>query len=223
MVREQTFFEIAATLLPVLLLAGAFTRVLRPPDPPRKVSGWRFFFIFVGVVLGAFAEISALNAVTTGRPNNVDRTIVPLAISFAIVGIGASVTSPWLTRLAEDHPVWRKESRFIIGLMFILAAFWTLSNIQLYRGIFERGHSECVVRKAIDWPGGPDSNIFNQAVVPRRLALDQIALLRAQRAARADGVVSKGERPELALLKLLADSDVDNWKLELGLHAAPEC
>src|SRR5215212_5426241 len=131
MVREQTFFEIAATLLPVLLLTGVFTRVLRPPDPPQQASGWRFFFIFVGVVLGAFAELSALNAVTTGSPNDVDRTVVPLAISFAIVGIGAGITSPWLTRLAEDHPPWRRDSRIIISSMLVWAVFWILSNVQL--------------------------------------------------------------------------------------------
>jgi hypothetical protein len=223
MVREQTFFEIAATLLPVLLLTGVFTRVLRPPDPPQKTSSWRFFFIFVGCVLGAFAEISALNAVTTGRPDDMDRTVVPLAISFAIVGIGAGVTSPWLTRLAEDHPSWRKDSRRIISAMVVLAAFWAWSNVQLYRNIFELGDIECVAREAIDWPGGPNSNVFDQGIVPRRLALDQIAIFRARRAARDDGRITKNEQSELGIRKLLLDNDVSGWKLELDLAQTREC
>jgi|GEM_PF-6953762 len=223
MVREQTFFEIAATLLPVLLLAGVFTRVLRPPDRPRKTSGWRFFFIFVGFVLGAFAEISALNAVTTGSPDDIDRTVVPAAISFAIVGIGAGITAPWFTRLAEDHPSWRKQSRAIVFAMLALAGFWIWSNVQLYRNIFELGDIECVVREAVDWPGGPNSNVFDQGIVPRRLALDQIAMIRARRAARADGRVTKNERSEMGILKLLLDNDVSAWELELDLAQTREC
>jgi hypothetical protein len=222
-VREQAFFEIAATLLPVLLLTGVFTRVLRPPYPPLKASDWRFFFIFVGFVLGAFAEISALNAVTTGRPDDVDRTVVPLAISFAIVGIGAGITSPWLTRLAEDHPLWRKGSRRIIVAMVVLAAFWAWSNVQLYRSIFELGDIECVAREAIDWPGGPNSNVLDQGIVPRQLALDQIAMFRAQRAARDDGRITKNERSELGIRKLLLDNDVSASKLELDLAQTDEC
>ena len=75
----------------------------------------------------------------------------------------------------------------------------------------------------IDWPGGPDSNIFDQGVVPRQLALDQLAIFRARRAARADGTITKDERSELGLLKLLVDKDVSNWKLENDLNPAGEC
>jgi hypothetical protein len=79
------------------------------------------------------------------------------------------------------------------------------------------------VRKAIDWPGGPDSNIFDQGVVPRQLALDQIAIFQARRAAPADGKISKSERSELGISETALDNDVNNWKLELDLSSVPEC
>src|SRR6476469_3285579 len=89
MIRERSFFELAATLLPVLLLTGVLTRTLRPPPLGQPVKVWRLHLIVIGVVLGAFAELSALRAVTTGQPSDFDRTIVPLALTFAIFGLGA--------------------------------------------------------------------------------------------------------------------------------------
>ncbi|HEV7400757.1 MAG TPA: hypothetical protein VGN84_10865 [Solirubrobacterales bacterium] len=223
MIREHTFFEIAATLLPVLLLTGVLTRSLRPPPPGEKVKEWRLHLIVFGVVLGAFAELSALNAVTTGEASDVARTIVPLAIAFAIAGLGAAIIGPWLVRLAEDHPEWRNHYRLLKAALILLAVFWCLFTAQLYRSIFKQADAECVIRTVIDWPGGPDSNIFDQGVVPRQLALDQIAIFRARRAARADGAVAKNERSELEILKLLVDKDVSNWKLENDLDPTGEC
>jgi hypothetical protein len=223
MIRERSFFEIAATLLPVLLLTGVLTRSLRPPPPGEGVKEWRLYLIGFGVVLGAFAELSALDAVTTGEASNVARTIVPLAIAFAIAGLGAAIVGPWLVRLAEDHPEWRNYYRVLTAALILLAVFWCWSTVQLYRNIFKLGDAECVVRKAIDWPGGPDSNIFDQGVVPRRLALDQVAIFHARRAARTDGTVTKDERSELGILKLLLNNDVNNWKLELDLRSTGEC
>jgi len=223
MIRERSFFELAATLLPVLLLTGVLTRSLRPPPPGEQVRDRRLYLIIFGVVLGSFAELSALRAVTTGRAGDFERTIVPLAIAFAIAGLGAAIIGPWLTRLGEEHPEWRKHYRLMTGGLLLLIVLWGWSTAQLYRNIFKLGDAECVVRKAIDWPGGPDSNIFDQGVVPRRLALDQVAIFQARRAARADGTVTKDERSELGILKLLLDNDVNNWKLELDLGSIGEC
>jgi len=115
MIRERSFFEIAATLLPVLLLTGVLTRSLRPPPRGEKVKEWRLYLIVFGVVLGAFAELSSLNAVTKGEASDVARTIVPLAIAFAIVGLGAAIVGPWLVRLAEDHPEWAHPLQNVKG------------------------------------------------------------------------------------------------------------
>jgi hypothetical protein len=187
------------------------------------MKDWRLYLIILGVVLGSFAELSALRAVTTGQASNFDRTIVPLAIAFAIFGLGAAIIGPWLTRLGEEHPEWRKHYPVMKGGLLLLLLLWGWSTAQLYRNIFELGVAECVVREAIDWPGGPDSSIFDQGVVPRQLALDQIAIFRAGRAARVDGTIDKNERSELGILKLLFDRDVDNWRLELNLRSAREC
>lgn len=219
MIRERSFFEVAATLLPVLLLTGVLTPTLRPPPAHEKVKDWRFYLIISGVVLGSFAELSALRVVTTGRATNFDRTIVPLAI----VGLGAAIVSPWLTRLAEGHPGWRKHVRLMRAGFLLLIILWGWSTVQLYRNIFELGDTECIVRKTIDWPGGPNSNIFDQGIVPRQVALDQIAIFHARRAAQADGKITKDERSEREILKLLLDHDMDNWRLELDLDLKPEC
>jgi len=222
-IREQTFFETAATLLPILLLTGVLTQGLRPPSSWQIAKNRRFALICVGVTLGAFAELSALDAVVSGQPTDFQRTVVPLAIAFAIAGVGAAIVAPWLTRLRHDHPQWRRHYRWVAVGFSILALTWILGTVRLYRSLFKLGDAECVLHRVIDWPGGPDSSIFNQAIVPRRLAVDQIALLRAQRAARADGVIVKNERSELRIRKLLLDADVNNWKLELAADPTSEC
>jgi MFS family permease len=223
MVRERSFFELAATLLPVLLLTGVLTRSLRPPAPEEPVKDWRLCLIIFGVVLGSFAELAALRAVTTGQASDLDRTIVPLALAFAIAGLGAAIVGPWLGRLAEEHPGWRRHYRLVAVGLLILISFWGWTTVQLYRSIFQLGDLECVAREAIDWPGGPESNIFEQGIVPRQLALDQIAIFRARRGAKSDGTITKDERSELGILKLLLDNDVNDWKLELDLQPIGEC
>lgn len=93
---EIAFYEVAATLIPLFMLAGVVFDRLKPrgrekPSRVRKMS------IYVPLV-GAFAiaaEVIAIGVIVSGNSNLLTRLVVASALSAGMVAVVASVWDPW--------------------------------------------------------------------------------------------------------------------------------
>ena len=97
MADDRTFFELAAALLPALMLGGLLSDRLRPPSGPRAAPPWPFWALLIGGTFFVLAETSAIEAAITGEPSDFDRVIVSVALILAAVGTVLLVFSPgWM-------------------------------------------------------------------------------------------------------------------------------
>jgi hypothetical protein len=99
MADDRTFFEIAAALLPALMLGGLFSDQLKPGPGHDRDRRWPFLVIaFVGPAF-VFAETVALSAAITGDPGSFDRVVVSSALIVAAMGTVVLALLPWVERL----------------------------------------------------------------------------------------------------------------------------
>jgi hypothetical protein len=98
MTDDRTFFEIAAALLPALMLAALFSDRLKPPpeSAPAPAPRWPFWLLLFCGAYFLFAETAALSAAITGEPSDYDRIVVSIALIAAALGTVLLVLIPWI-------------------------------------------------------------------------------------------------------------------------------
>jgi hypothetical protein len=121
---EGAFYEVAATLIPLFLLAGIVIDRVRPRenDSPRRLLVFLMVIPVVGL-FAFFAEVSAIRSIVIG-PNTKSRILVEGFLAFAIT---AAILSAWLPWGAA---FWRRYLMprgwlpvigvLVVGLVFVL-------------------------------------------------------------------------------------------------------
>src|SRR4051812_16092691 len=98
--NEQAFFQVAATLIPVLLLGGVLLERLQPPPGPlTRHSVSLFGAILIGGVLVIWGEATAITALIRGSSVKLERIFVALVLVLGMVLVLAAVIGPWLQRI----------------------------------------------------------------------------------------------------------------------------
>jgi|GEM_PF-6293631 len=113
------FYEIAATLIPVLFLGGVVLDNMHPPDPRKlkkeldKSEGehreyGRFFLFVIAVyylpaagVLVIVAEATALDVVVSKEADTAHALIVCIALLTGMVAVAAAVWVPWVLKFGD--------------------------------------------------------------------------------------------------------------------------
>jgi Nitrate reductase gamma subunit len=134
-----TFYEIAATLIPVLFLGGVLLDNMHPPDPGKlkKEESTRQHIVLFGVVVYylpvaglfvIFAEAVALDAVVSRTADSFHALLVGLTLIAGMVAVVAAVWVPWVLKFGS----WAKQELYlsprvilgsaVIGLLSFLVA-----------------------------------------------------------------------------------------------------
>jgi hypothetical protein len=103
--NEQAFFEVAATLIPVLLLGGALLDRLRPTGWLRGPALSVPIALMVGAAVVIWAETIAIAALIRGESSTFDNVFVALVLVFAMVLIVGAVLLPWLRQIEKQARV----------------------------------------------------------------------------------------------------------------------
>jgi hypothetical protein len=111
MPNDSAFFDIAAALLPALMLAGLLSDKLKPPSGESPAPRWPFFLILLAGNFFVFAEVVAISAAISGEPDGFDRVVVSAALIAAALGIVVLVLLPWVENVEP-----RNRRRHVWGL-----------------------------------------------------------------------------------------------------------
>lgn len=135
---DQTFFQIAATLLPALLFGGAFAAALRPPVF-RSTRSAEISALVVAAVVSffVFAEVEALNGALVGRPNESTTWTVAIALIAATYMIAVLFLLPWW-RAIPAHKVRLRVAVFTTAGFVLVGA----GSVELMRTAVELTESE---------------------------------------------------------------------------------
>jgi hypothetical protein len=97
--NEQAFFEIAATLIPLLLLGGVLLdRLPRTAPSPRFVA-----YTVIAAVVVIVGEVLAILVLVRGSSSTFDRFFVAFVLVGGMFAVIAAVVVPWLS-LATPTP-----------------------------------------------------------------------------------------------------------------------
>ncbi len=121
--NQVAFFEIAATLIPILLFGGVVAERLRPKDSEPAKRTWLFSVAIP--VIGAIAitaEVVAINAVVTGNSNDAARLFVASALTVGLLAIIVALWLPWAERLRRHCPKWGVAINIAVILLLVVAA-----------------------------------------------------------------------------------------------------
>jgi hypothetical protein len=181
MTANLSFFDIAAGLIPVLLLGVAATDRVRsavPSDPralPKTLGGYLALYVAgVGMIFVGFAEVLAISAALSDDPSDGTAWIVAGVVAGGTWALAATIAWPWVEvmyqpRVPVGHslPRWLKISR--AGLI--------LAQLGLVAVTVQLLHSSIEVEAT-----NPQPDAFTEAILRDLDADDQ--LLDAQVAAK---------------------------------------
>lgn len=113
------FFEIAATLIPILLFGGVVAERLRPKsgDPLSRVFNHAAFIPGLGS-LAILAEVTAILSIVAGTSNWWSRLLVATSLTAGMLAIVISLWLPWIDALRKRAP--RQAQTVIRGSVAIL-------------------------------------------------------------------------------------------------------
>jgi len=103
MAQTSSFYELAALLLPILMLSGYVTQRLPKPSPITNPEGrdtaLRAVVIAAFVLFPVLAELSALTTVAVGQPvPSFASWLVGLAVAFGLWSVALAWGWPWIRR-----------------------------------------------------------------------------------------------------------------------------
>ena len=121
---HMAFFEIAATLIPILLFGGVVADRSRPGayEPLSRVARYAFWI----PALGAFAvlgEVTAIVAIVSGTSDWWSRLLVASVLTVGMVAIIVALWLPWTDELRKRDPLQR--ARWVVpgSVVLLLVAF----------------------------------------------------------------------------------------------------
>ena len=129
---QLAFFEIAATVIPVLLFGGVLAERGGPTanDGPDKVG----YFAMGVPIIGAMAvlgELLSIAAILIGPPPGFFVAIVAVVLVGGFVGVILAVWLPWMMRYRKDRP--RRASRLAAACTCLLVVVF-ISTVYLIVG-----------------------------------------------------------------------------------------
>lgn len=151
------FYEIAATLIPVLFLGGVLLDNMHPPEQEKlkKEASARRHIVLFGVVvyylpvaglLVILAEAVALDAVTSRTTDPFHALFVGITLFVGMIAVVAAVWVPWVLEFGS----WAKQERYMSPRVILgSAVFGVLSFL--------------VVLALQPWATSPFSNLLNAA------------------------------------------------------------
>jgi hypothetical protein len=120
---ELAFYEVAATLIPLFLLAGVVFDRMKPRQ--RDSAGRVSKMILLIPALGAWAilaEVTAISALVSANSSLLTRLTVASALSAGMVAVVASVWQPWFERYKMMRPD-RAQAAWRPTVALLLCAF----------------------------------------------------------------------------------------------------
>jgi len=98
--NEQAFYEVAATLIPLLLLGGVLLERMRPPRTRnfREVHGTITWLILIGGVATISAEGFAIVNLITGAGTDETQWYVAIVLVGGMALVVGAVAFPWVVR-----------------------------------------------------------------------------------------------------------------------------
>ena len=106
---HMAFFEIAATLIPILLFGGVVAERLRPKsdDPLVRIFSHAAFIPALGS-LAILAEVTAILAIVSGTSNWLSRLLVAVVLTGGLLAIIVSLWLPWMDQLHKKDAKWAR-------------------------------------------------------------------------------------------------------------------
>ena len=184
---DQRFFELAATIMPILLFGSIIARAFQPPDLYTRLRwhhGVRAIAIILYVSYVAIAEAFAITLAVEGVADDTIRVGVSIALVLAIFNFGWAVIVPWGIRFWKEGQLhWAATT--VVGLAILGSFAWGSFKLLDFAPRISRGIEE-------------NSNLDRA-----QKAADEANLrwIRAQIDAHEDGVVGGLERKEIAILE----------------------
>lgn len=127
---QETFFQIAATLIPILIFSGV---VAERGGPQPRDSYRRIRFFAVGIplfgALAVMAEMVSISALVIGPRGGFWVGFVATTLAVGLVGVVVSVWLPWLVDLQQKLPaVYRSlviPAVALLGVVFV-GTVWSI-------------------------------------------------------------------------------------------------
>lgn len=118
--NEHLFFQLAAALIPVLLLGGAVTATLHPATQSwadRKALGYVTLAL---VLLGVVGELFAVELAFVDEPDPLKAVVVVWAVTAGTTAAGAALLAPWVKSLTPS--LYGRPALAVVGVVIVLGA-----------------------------------------------------------------------------------------------------
>jgi uncharacterized protein YhhL (DUF1145 family) len=117
---ERAFFEIAATLIPLLLFGGVFVERVRPPQEKRgALHLLATMSILLFGIFALFAEAAAIRSVVAGDAEKPTRIFVAFVLVAGMTLVVMAIATPWMTALANAEPGMRRWLAPVTRLLLV--------------------------------------------------------------------------------------------------------
>jgi MFS family permease len=195
--NQVAFFEIAATLIPLLLFGGVVAERVGPKgDDPQHV-------LLLGVVIaiiGTYAIITeafAISVVITGEPTTQAEVLSVTFLFGGMVGVVIAIVYPWYKKLRKAQASWRAGILAGISVLIMVTALVGAGVETMFgleragEGEFSEARSAAVTQKTTE-EAAVRSRILALWVALRRVEQQAItALVHDDRSAIVDGYQSE--------------------------------
>ncbi|HEX6153136.1 MAG TPA: hypothetical protein VFZ19_06385 [Solirubrobacterales bacterium] len=182
--EDRRFFELAATIMPILLFGSIIAKAFQPPDLYTRLRwhhGVRAIAICLYIAYVAIAEVFAIAVAIDGEADETIRIGVSLALVLAIFNFGWAVTIPWAIRFWREGQLhWVASTLAAIAILLTFA--W--GSFKLLEFATE---------------AASESSKFEHAETAAEDA--NLHWIRAKILAHRDGTVGILERKEIAILE----------------------
>jgi hypothetical protein len=153
----RAYYEIAATLIPLLVFGGVVTERVIPPKGRWKAIhfGAAMWAIPASGFYAVLAEVLAITAVVTGEADALTRYVVSGAIVGGMLAVVCSIWLPWLAGVREEsgQPLSR-QTKWAIGLSVtavgLIALLGLASAVDVAATTERTREFEAVLQKNLD-------------------------------------------------------------------------
>jgi hypothetical protein len=174
----RAYYEIAATLIPLLVFGGIVTERVIPPKG-------RWSDVHFGAAVAAvpasgfyaiFAEVLAITAVVTGEADTLTRYVVSGAIVGGMLAVVCSIWLPWLAGAKEEmgQPL-SVRTKWSIGLC--VAGIGLVSMYQLASAVDVAATTE----RTREFRSAIQKNLNEETTIQERIAREQVRAENLQR------------------------------------------
>jgi hypothetical protein len=167
----RSFYEIAATLIPLLVFGGVVAeRVIPPKGRWREIHfGAAMWAVPASGFYAVFAEVLAITAVVTGEADTLTRYVVSAALVGGMLAVVCSIWLPWLAGVREEiGQPFSRRAKWTIGLT--VAAVGLIALFQLASAVDVAGTTE----RAREYEAAIQKNLDEQEAVRERIRREMV-------------------------------------------------